>query len=320
MSDQTVSDDRKFGWRAIGLIVIFVTLVTGLSALLSDGTPADILGRALAAFILSILGILSYRYPAVHDALEKFFSSAIRFFVWTFVTLLPLVFFNWLLSIVLTTLSLGFQIAVFAAWGILLAFAIQAIVTPGRRDRLFGTGDEPVSRFAKRRKSKKDRGLSGLIGNPTPVVYALDLLLIATIFFSTITFVLAERGVVQLNGFPESTPRVDPILGLYIWHFFETIPLLKVNDTLQWKQPLTYQAGLLGVIVLLFKLSVILPVTAAFSWYWKQITETDEAKVESNSNHGAYRRQRSPMSSPVTSSARAIKPGSNLTGRHESRQ
>ena len=286
MNDQSDSDGRKFDWRAIGLIVIFVVLVTGISALLSDGTPADLLGRALAAFILSIIGLLSYRYPAVHDALEKFFGSAVRFFAWTIITLLPLLFFNWLSTVVLTLFPLGFQIAVFAAWGLLLAYAIQAIATPRRRDRLFGAQTEPEDKPKKRKSAKKavdetdKESLSEKIGNPTPVIYALDLLLIAAIFFSSITFVLVERGIIRLDGSTQAVPRVGEILELYIWQFFEAIPLLKVNDTLQWKQPLTYQPGLLGVIVLLFKLTVILPVIAAFSWYWKQVAGTDEKENE----------------------------------------
>jgi len=47
------------------------------------------------------------------------------------------------------------------------------------------------------------------------------------------------------------------------------VPLLKVNETLGWKAPLSYDSRLVGLVLLVFKLAVIIPVIACFASYWK---------------------------------------------------
>jgi uncharacterized protein (TIGR01777 family) len=60
------------------------------------------------------------------------------------------------------------------------------------------------------------------------------------------------------------------ITDFYVWHFLEAVPLLQVNETLHWKEPLTYDSGWVGLVLLIFKMAVIIPVIAAFTWYAKQ--------------------------------------------------
>lgn len=57
-----------------------------------------------------------------------------------------------------------------------------------------------------------------------------------------------------------------------MWHFLEAVPLLKVNQTIRWAEPWTYDSAAVGWILLLFKLVVIVPVIGAFVGYWKRRT------------------------------------------------
>ncbi|MEA2195266.1 MAG: hypothetical protein QOG42_1700, partial [Solirubrobacteraceae bacterium] len=72
------------------------------------------------------------------------------------------------------------------------------------------------------------------------------------------------RGVVDFH-----TKGGSPISGsgqiadLLVWHSFEQIPALAVNDTLQWDVPLEYGHGA-GVLVLAFKLLILLPLVPVF--------------------------------------------------------
>jgi hypothetical protein len=82
----------------------------------------------------------------------------------------------------------------------------------------------------------------------------------------------------------------ERIKDFYFWHFLEAIPLLKVNQTLHYKAPLTYNGAAVGWLLLAFQLMVILPVIRAFAWYWKhdeapvrQTVEINRARVLTNS-------------------------------------
>jgi hypothetical protein len=48
----------------------------------------------------------------------------------------------------------------------------------------------------------------------------------------------------------------------------DALPLLKVTETLHWEKPLTYNSAWVGLLLLGFKVTVIVPVIAAFAWYW----------------------------------------------------
>ena len=77
-----------------------------------------------------------------------------------------------------------------------------------------------------------------------------------------LTQVLLARGAIHLTGNPERA------MDLYLWHFLGEIPLLKVNETLLWDPPMAYHEARVGWLLLVFKVTVILPVIAAFRGYW----------------------------------------------------
>ena len=65
------------------------------------------------------------------------------------------------------------------------------------------------------------------------------------------------------------------------------MPLLKINETLNFKVPLTYETSSVGWILLVFKGAVILPVIAAFTWYGTREESRKATSTEVSANSPA---------------------------------
>jgi len=217
---------------------------------LMTASRGEVLGWATFLGIVFALAFLAIRFEIVGRLINKFVAGYFLFFGWVFVVLGPLVLFNWL-SQSIRSLSVRYQMIVFGAWGLLLSWAVLLIATERKRERFF-------NRFQR-------------IGALAPVAYSLNLLFIAAMFFSSVTFVLSERGALRLSRPSEATISPDTVLLFYIWHFLDALPLLNVNETMHWSEPLSYESAWVGLMLLLFKLAVIVPVIGAFAWYWKQV-------------------------------------------------
>lgn len=170
----------------------------------------------------------------------------------------PLLAFTWLSRYVLSNHSFIYQLIVFTVWGVLLAWALMVIFTDKKRAIFFG-------------KLQK-------LGSFTPIAHAFNLLMIAVTFFSSVTHVLLTQSVIALNAPKNAVVSHGAITDFYLWHFLDAVPLLEVNKTLHWMEPLTYQSGWIGFALLVFKLLVILPVIAAFAWYWQQVNSKSDEK------------------------------------------
>jgi hypothetical protein len=53
------------------------------------------------------------------------------------------------------------------------------------------------------------------------------------------------------------------------WHFLESVPLLRINETLHWQEPLVYRGAAAGWLVVALKVAVILPLIQMIRGYWK---------------------------------------------------
>jgi hypothetical protein len=106
------------------------------------------------------------------------------------------------------------------------------------------------------------------VGRFTPFIYSFNVLWIAMVFFSSVTYVLVEHELMKFSGSAEQDVSPEALLDFYGWHFLDALPLLKVNETLHWEKPLTYDSAWVGLLLLGFKVTVIVPVIAAFAWYW----------------------------------------------------
>ena len=94
-------------------------------------------------------------------------------------------------------------------------------------------------------------------------------LVIAASVFASLTFSLYNHGWVALepcSGYPVSP---GPLADFYVWHFFKLVPLVKLNETLKWKEPLCYTQPGVGFLILLFQALVVLPCINTVRFYLK---------------------------------------------------
>lgn len=237
--------------KRIRAVVFLILLVVFTVYLLWDYTLGDYLRSAALLAVALLLVLLGYYFPRVGRTLMFLAGAYLLFVYWMILTLGPMILFVLLSQFILQNVAVRFQIVVFVAWAILLGWAVLLIATERKRERLFN-------------RLKR-------IGAFAPVAYSFNLLMIAVMFFSSVTYILAEHGVLKLNRAADASILPWDITLFYFWHFLEAVPLLRVNETLHWNEPLTYDSGWVGLMLLLFKLAVIVPVIGAFAWYWRKV-------------------------------------------------
>jgi hypothetical protein len=249
VSKRRVKPKKSFVWWF--LLVSALTLLLGclFGKYVMKYSLGDVLGFAVVMSVLLILGFLKIRYKSVGEIIERVFNAYFRFIAWMLITVGNITLFYWL-SPFIYTLRIWFQIVAFVVWGFLLTAAVFSVATEKNRERVL----------------KRLRKFSLF----APIAYSFNLLMIAILFFSSVTYVLVDHGVLKLNGPPGAQISPEVIRDFYSWHFLHAVPLLKVNETLHWKEPLTYESGWVGLILLLFQLTVIVPVIAAFAWRGKK--------------------------------------------------
>ena len=152
------------------------------------------------------------------------------------------------------------QISLLGLWGILLFGALWLLSIEKQREKFFAW-------------------IRKLFGGWAPFLCAFTLLYVATGFFGSVTYLLVKNNLLPWTPADQKI-TADQIADFYLWHFVDAIPVLKVNSTLLWEQPLTYDNGGIGFLLLLFKIVVISPVIASFFWY-RQFVAKEKKKEES---------------------------------------
>ena len=258
MSEKTIERKKGLLWISI-LFSLVVSLLVSLIQYLRKESMGSVIGAAIFTLVLCLVGFLSVRYKTVDRATKRFFDVGTRFFVALFVSLLPINFFYFLSPIILGRLRIGWQVVVFVIWGLLLILGLLSVAFERYREKVLG-------RLLK-------------LGRIAPVAYSFNLLMIAILFFSSLTYVLVNHGALRLNAPAGTQISPEVVRDFYSWHFLQAVPLLKVNDTLQWKAPLTYESKSVGLMLVIFQLLVILPVIAAFAWFWKNLAKGRKKKA-----------------------------------------
>jgi len=148
-----------------------------------------------------------------------------------------------------------FQISLLVAWGSLLFGELYLLSVEKYREKF----------FAWVRKT---------FGGWALYWFFFTLLYVATGFFGSVTYLLVKNGFLPWTPVDQEITS-SQIGNFYLWHFVDAIPILKVNSTLRWQEPLTYENGGIGLLLLLFKIVVISPIIASFIWY-RQFTAKEK--------------------------------------------
>lgn len=212
----------------------------------------DIIATGILIAAILVLVLLKQRYKAIGWAMERGFQLYLKLVIWYFIIFGPIVIFYQLTPLILNKLTTVGQVLAFVFWGLLLVSASAAVLIEKYRERFL-------------------TGLQKRVGKIAPVGFAFNLLVIAILFFSSVTYVLVTHGSLRLTNPTRANISPEILRDFFAWHFLEAIPLLKINSTLRWQQPLTYDAGSVGSILLLFQLMIIIPVIRAIGWYWKNV-------------------------------------------------
>jgi hypothetical protein len=118
-------------------------------------------------------------------------------------------------------------------------------------------------------------------GLAAPFFFVCGLWLAAVGWCAGLGLVLDRRGVIEFHT-PggAAVTNAGQIADLLVWHSFEQIPALGVNDTLGWDVPLEYSGGA-GLLVLGFKLLILLPLVPVFlaAFRHRRAPEDAEAPV-----------------------------------------
>ena len=129
-----------------------------------------------------------------------------------------------------------------------------------------------LARPTNRTKTLKYLMRDGDYGWLSPLLYAVAIFLSTTVVFSAATRVLWEWRMVNISDPTCKAPcviRSEDFFNFYTWHFLDSIPLLKVNETLHWKEPLVYRGAAAGWLIVALKVAIILPLIQSIRIYWK---------------------------------------------------
>lgn len=180
----TAPGAKRLDWKHLLQFSAMLLLIGGTAALLAflffDVSLTKLLAIVIFSAIMFVVVLLCLRFEIVDRGVQKFFNVWLWFCIWAVVSLAPLTAFRFLSEYVLTNFSLPFQIVAFAAWGLLLAGTLLLIATESNRDRLFEVLQN--------------------VGGLAPVIYSINVLMMAVIFFSAVTYVMASHGVVALSS------------------------------------------------------------------------------------------------------------------------
>lgn len=112
------------------------------------------------------------------------------------------------------------------------------------------------------------------------LVLPFVILIVAGSVFASFTLFLHKHGWVILEPCAGRPVAEGSLLDFYMWHFLKLIPLLKINETLKWNEPLCYAQARIGFLILLFQGFVVLPSINAIRFYWKNRQTLNRDYVE----------------------------------------
>jgi hypothetical protein len=116
-----------------------------------------------------------------------------------------------------------------------------------------------------------------------PFLFSIALLFFAVLCFASLSSMFNDLGRIR---FEPAIPSGEfwRFQDFYMWHFLDSVPGLKIPETLRLNEPYKYKDPLSGVLLLFFKLIVIIPVIGSFT-VWNRIRK--EAKQEDKgATHG----------------------------------
>ena len=204
---------------------------------------ADIWGQTLFFGVILTLGLLVNIMPALDHAVNVGFAYYMLFLFAFFALIMPGTGYLKLAQTIATSTHEPLKIAFFVASGTIWV-ALVGLLCPTRVQKWLFT---------------KLKALGWL----TPLIFLFNYIAVSTVLFGFFAFYVYGAGISgELNS--------DSYLNLFGYHLLDSIPAMKIPETLRLTEPIPGERPVgLGFLVLLFKLSVLIPGIGAFRAYWK---------------------------------------------------
>src|SRR5574341_1509748 len=167
------STERLKARRSIAQLALFVFLILFFLIVLKwlfRWGSQDIIATGILIAAILVLVLLKQRYKAIGWAMERGFQLYLKLVIWYFIIFGPIVIFYQLTPLILNKLTTVGQVLAFVFWGLLLVSASAAVLI-----------EKSLERFLS--------GLQKRVGKIAPVGFAFNLLVIAILFFSSVTYV-----------------------------------------------------------------------------------------------------------------------------------
>lgn len=245
--------DRSQPAKLALLVIVFVLIliiVIAFQYFVLGTEITDLLYQALFIIALFTVGFLQVFMPALGKVINKGIGYYISFLIIYIATFLPgMAYFvaaKWVSQEGGSIINVTF----FVLSGILWLGFITVLFPSRNRTRFFGM----LSEF----------------GWLAPFIFVINFVFISLVAFGFFAFQLFGTG-------PEGTVTSDNYLNLFGYHLLESVPGLKINQTLRINEPFAGERPFaLGIMILVFKLAVLIPSVGVFRAYWKARSEKDE--------------------------------------------
>jgi hypothetical protein len=97
------------------------------------------------------------------------------------------------------------------------------------------------------------------LGRFEPAVWALLVAFFAVASFAALTSLLYLEGAIAISEPVDRELLIDKTSEVYVWHLFDTVPLLDIPQNLEWQVPFEFEDRIGGLLLILFTGIVILP-------------------------------------------------------------
>lgn len=213
--------------------------------------PWQVVAWGAGVVALGGIGVLSVRFQRVGDMIDSAFTRFWRAMAWCAAALGPAVLARALSNVVADAPRI-FSWMMLAVSYALFGLAVLSLSDESRRERVWNS----LRRF----------------GRGAPLVYAFVLAELAIVLFATTAFVMADRELIRFDTTRARGGAItEPAdtLDFFTWQMLDAIPALKIPQTLRWNEPLSYNDGRVGLLVIAFKVIAITPIVLSFRFFWK---------------------------------------------------
>ncbi|HKR61080.1 MAG TPA: hypothetical protein VJS64_15275 [Pyrinomonadaceae bacterium] len=108
-----------------------------------------------------------------------------------------------------------------------------------------------------------------LFGPRGMLVLPIALLGTASSVMASLTFRLYSHGKIALETCSGRAVTEAGLMDFYVWHFFNIVPLLQLNNLIRWGEPYCYKQSRVGFLILVFQLLVVIPSFNAIRFFWR---------------------------------------------------